>query len=452
VPVHAARRSLLPLIMLCGALALALLAPGSAGAAHQSAAAKLAVKAQRQAERAERREARETQHAQLRSARKAANEARRSERQSEREERRAARQAERDSASGAPSSTETPSGAVGSEEGQHEAPPTGVKTQSATTPASGCSITALASAAQVTAGESVTLSGKLSCPVGVSAEGQEVTISQRDASTESGASASSLTPAGTATTTADGSYEFHTASLGTRSTFVLRAASTRQPARIVVRVGAAVTLAGSSASGSAVAMGAGRSAGGPTRMSFSGVVQPASAGVGVGLRVRYAGEEWRTVAIARTDAEGHYSFSHRFRFAGDVEVLTVSHPHGEQRTESAPLSYTIVQAQNPALTIQSSAAGAPVTQPPALTSPTLAATPPAGGAPTTTTISGVASAGANQTVTLLARTSAGRLAPVATVTADATGAYSFTVEPTQTTVYEVACDKQRSTQVRVEVS
>jgi hypothetical protein len=451
VPVYAARRSLLPLILLCGTLALALLTPGSAGAASQGAAAKLAIKTQRQAERDERREARETRHAQLRSARKAANETRRSERQSEREERRAARQAERaerDSASEAPSSTETPSGEAGSEEGQHGAPPSGVKTQSATTPASGCSITALTSAAQVTAGESVTLSGKLSCPAGVSAEGQEVTISQREASTESGASASSLTPAGTATTAADGSYEFHTASLGTRSTFVLRAASTRQPARIVVRVGAAVTLAGSSASGSAVAMGAGRSAGGPTRMSFSGVVQPVSAGVGVGLRVRYAGEEWRTVAITRTDAEGHYSFSHRFRFAGDVEVLTVSHPHGEQRTESTPLSYTIVQAQNPALTIQSSAA-APVTQPPAPASPTLDTTPPAGAA---TTISGVASAGANQTVTLLARTAAGRLAPVATVTADATGAYSFTVEPTQTTIYEVACGKQRSTQVRVEVS
>jgi hypothetical protein len=452
VPVHAARRSLLPLILLCGALALALLAPGPAAAAHPSAAAKLAVKAQRQAERAERREARETRHAQLRSARKAANEARRSERQSEREERRAARQAERDERNGtseAPSSSETPNGAAGSEEGQHEVPPAGLKTQSAAAPASGCSITALASAAQVTAGESVTLSGKLSCPAGVSVEGQEVTISQREASAESGASASSLTPAGTATTAADGSYEFHTASLGTRSTFVLRVPSTRQPARIVVRVGAAVTLAGSSASGSAVAMGAGRSAGGPTRMSFSGVVAPASAGVGVGLRVRYAGEEWRTVAIARTDAEGHYSFSHRFRFAGDVEVLTVSHPHGEQRTESTPLSYTIVQAQNPALTIQSSTA-APAPQPPTLASPTLATTPPAGGAPTT--ISGLASAGANQTVTLLARTSAGRLAPVATVTADANGAYSFTVEPTQTTIYEVSCGKQRSTQVRVGVS
>lgn len=457
MPVHAVRRSLLPLIVLCGALALALLAPVSAGATQANGAAKPVTKTQRQTERTERREAREAQHAQRRSARKAANEAQRSARQSEREERRATRQAERgarDSASEAPTSTSTeaPSGEAGSEEGKHEAPPTGVKTQPAATPTSGCSITAATGAAQVTAGESVTLSGELTCPAGVSVEGQEVTISQREASSEADSSGSSLASAGTATTAADGSYEFHTADLSGRSTFVLRAASTRHPARVVVRVSAGVTLAGSAASGAAVAMGAGKSAGGPTRMSFSGVVQPASPGVGVGLRVRYAGEEWRTVATAHTDAEGHYAFSHRFRYAGDVEVVTVAHPHGEQRTESAPLSYTIVQAQNPALTIQSSAAPA-ATPPTTPASPTLDAPIPA--TPTSTaptTISGVASDAANQTVTLLARTAAGRFAPVATVVADEAGAYSFTVEPTQTTIYEVSCGKARSTQVRVELS
>jgi hypothetical protein len=465
VPAHAARRSLMQIVVLCAALALALLAPGSAGA-HESAATKLAIKAQRQ---------------QRRDARKAANEAQRSARQSEREARRAVRQAERgDGSSEAPSTSEAPTGEVGAGE-THDAPPTGVKTQpattpgvktqTATTPASGCSVTAASSAAQVTSGEAVTLSGKLTCPAGVSVEGQEVTVSQREAASAAGGSASSLASAGTAATAAAGSYEFHTADLSGRSTFVLRVASARRPARVVVRVDAGVTLAGSAASGAAVPMGAGRSAGGPTRMSFSGTVQPAAPGIGVGLRVRYVGDEWRTVATAHTDAEGHYSFSHRFRYAGDVEVVTTAHPHGEQRTESTPLSYTIVQAQNPALTIESSAAPTAIA-PTAPTSPALDATPtptpatstPAAPTPTPTpaattptpaaptTISGVASNAANQTVTLLARTSAGRFAPVATVLADETGAYSFTVEPTQTTIYEVSCGKDRSTQVRVEVS
>ncbi len=464
MPAHASRRSLMQIIVLCAALALALLAPGSAGA-HESAATKLAIKAQRQ---------------QRRDARKAANEAQRSARQGGREARRAARQAERGDGSGeAPITSEAPTGEAGAG-ATREAPPTGAKTppttpigadtQSTATPASGCSITAASSAAQVTSGEAVTLSGKLTCPAGVSVEGQEVTVSQREAASTADSSASSLASAGTATTATDGSYEFHTADLSGRSTFVLRAASTRHPARVVVRVDAGVTLAGSAASGAAVPMGAGRSAGGPTRMSFSGTVQPAAAGIGVGLRVRYVGDEWRTVATAHTDAEGHYSFSHRFRYAGDVEVVTTAHPHGEQRTESTPLSYTIVQAQNPALTIQSSAAPTaiastaptspvldvtltPATSTPAATTTPGATTTPAAPTPASpTTISGVASDAANQTVTLLARTSAGRFAPVATVVADETGAYSFTVEPTQTTIYEVSCGKNRSTQVRVEVS
>src|ERR1700684_4461620 len=187
VPAHASRRSLMQVIVLCAALALALLAPGSAGA-HESAATKLAIKAQRQ---------------QRRDARKAANEAQRSARQSEREARRAARQAERGDGSGeAPITSEAPTGGVGAGE-THEAPPTGVKTQpattpgvktqTATTPASGCRVTAASSAAQITSGEAVTLSGKLTCPAGVSVEGQEVTVSQREAASAAGGSASSLT-------------------------------------------------------------------------------------------------------------------------------------------------------------------------------------------------------------------------------------------------------------------
>ncbi len=113
------------------------------------------------------------------------------------------------------------------------------------------------------------------------------------------------------------------------------------------------------------------------------------------------------------------------------------------------LSYTILQAQNPALTIESNTTTPPATEPPTLGAPALAATP-AGAAPTT--ISGVAAKAANQTVTLLARSQAGRFAPVATVTADATGAYSFTVDPSQTTIYEVSAGRERSTQVRVQGS
>jgi hypothetical protein len=344
-------------VLICAALALALLLPfsASAGAAGANASgSKQAIRAQRKADRLARHEARELQRTQRHDAKKAANEATRSERQAEREARRAARQAERadrSNATEAPSTTEPGSGeptpGENSQqpptEGSHEAPAAGTGTQPALTPRAGCSLTVAASAAQVVAGEAVTLSGKLSCPAGLDVAGREVTIEQREAAApgQAGASSTSLAPAGTATTAEDGSYEFHSAALTGRSTFVVRSARVRRRALVVVRVGAGMTLESTVATGAALALSSGKAAGGPTRLTFSGVVQPAAADIGVGLRVRYAGEEWRTVAFARTDTEGHYSFSHRFRVAGAVEVVTVAHPHGEQRTESTPLSYTI---------------------------------------------------------------------------------------------------------------
>jgi hypothetical protein len=434
---------------------LALLAPlgASAGAETARSAAKQELRAQARAEREARREARKEQRAEIRSARKATREAAHEERRAEREARRAAREqarVERYATSEAPageSSAQQPS-----ESGQGETAG-GSGAQTALTPRAGCTITAAASSAEVALGESVTLSGKLLCPAGIEVDGQPVTISEREmgASEEVGSTSSTLVPAGSTTIGEDGSYEFHSAALTGHTAFILRTPGARRAARVVVRVNAAITLEGPAASGSALAMSVARLDGGPTRRTFSGVVQPASEDLQVALRVRYGGEEWRTVAYTRTDAEGHYSFSHRFRFAGDVEVLTSARPRGDLLTRSQPILYTILQAQNPALTIQSSAPtpSTTSTQPPS-TDP--ASSPGSTSNAGATTISGVASGGANQTVTLLARDFEGSFAPVATTTTGAGGAYSFDVEPTQTTVYEVACARNRSTQVRVLVS
>ncbi|HEX4483608.1 MAG TPA: hypothetical protein VH081_07455 [Solirubrobacteraceae bacterium] len=370
-------------ILICAALALALLLPFSASASAAGASAsgsKQAIRAERKADRIARHEARELQRTQRHDAKKAANEATRSERQAEREARRAARQAERtersDASTTEPGSGETAPGETAPGENSQQAPtegsqevPAGSGAQPALTPRSGCSLTVAASAAQVVVGETVTLSGKLSCPAGLDVAGREVTIEQRQAAApgQAGASSTSLAPAGAATTAEDGSYEFHSAALTGRSTFVVRSAGVRQRALVIVRVGAGLTLESTVASGAALTLSTGKAAGGPTRLSFSGVVQPAAADIGVGLRVRYAGAAWRTVAFARTDADGHYSFSHRFRVSGAVEVATVAHPHGEQRTESTPLSYTIapaststpMPAQTPATPTPTSQEGSP---------------------------------------------------------------------------------------------
>ena len=151
------------------------------------------------------------------------------------------------------------------------------------------------------------------------------------------------------------------------------------------------------------------------------------------------GEPWRSP----TAADGSYSFEHRFRFTGQVSVRTSTRPRDEQLTRSEPLSYTITQAQNPALTIASVATTTP--------SPSPAATPQAQPIAAPTTIAGVASAPGCETVTLLGRPLGSRFAVLASVRADAaTGAYSFEVDPTQTTIYRVRCGSARSTIVRVE--
>ena len=410
MPVHL-RRSLQPTVLLCAALALTLFSPISASAsAGGGSAAKQALRAQKRAARQASHEARKQQRAEHRDAKKAAREVTRDERQAEREARRTARETERANRSSnadAPASTESTTGTpTPGETGEKapaetapEAPSSGTASPSPSPLAlrSGCTLT-VATAAAVTVGEAVTLTGKLSCPAGIDVADREVTIDQREASAPAGASvpastsastgtstpatspaptvSTSLAPVGTATTTEDGSYEFHSVSLTGRSTFVVHATGIRHPARVVVRVNAGVTLESSTATGSVLALSSGKAGAAADRLSFSGIVAPAAIGVGVGLRVRYAGGDWRTVAFAHTDAEGHYSFSHRFRSAGSVEVVTVAHPHGEQRTESAPLSYTISSPGTPA-----PGTSAPGTPTPSITAPTGASGGPVSSTP-----------------------------------------------------------------------
>jgi hypothetical protein len=402
-------------------------AAASASAGHPRPVSQSQQRAQARAERKLQREARKLQ-------RKAARQAQRSTRQAEREQRRATRASERAGRAGAAgSSAEAP---VQSEapapEGKGEAPKTDPQVAPSVV-AHGCSLTAEASATQVTVGETVTISGKLSCPTAGEAGEQVVTIYQRQAASATPA----LNVAGTATTEADGSYKLQSGELQGRSVFIVRSASVRHAARAVVLVNAGVSLQGPAASTASLPMGGGGAAGGRARQTFTGTIDPAEANRQVALRVRYADEEWRTVAFARTDDAGHFTFSHRFRFAGDVSVMAVARARGTQRTESPVLTYTVVQAQNPALTIQSS------------TAPLAPAIALAAGSPTT--ITGVATGAAHQTVTLLSLVSDGHFTPVTSVQTDESGAYTFTVQPTQTTIYKVSHANVRSAALRVQV-
>lgn len=386
----------------------------------------------------ESREARRIAHEVRRAAHEARREARQAERATRRrehEERRALHAAEREgrAVEGGEADVSNESAPV-----EVAAPPLASEPAPAEAHRGVCTLSAAASAAQVTAGEAVTISGKLTCPTVEAASGQEVTVYQHEA----GASSSTPTVVGTATTAADGSYEFHSAVLSMRSVFVVRTAGAAHQARVVVVVSADITLQGPAASGATLAIAGGRASGVSDRLRFSGVVKPAWAAKLLELRVQETDGRWRTVAFTRTDAEGNYTFSHSFRYAGEVSVMVVAHMRQERSTRSAPLTYIIAQAQNSALTIHA----APATLGPDTTTAADVASPtPA------TTITGVAAGAPGRPVVLLARElGSSRLVPVASATTDSTGAYSFTVNPTATTIYKVRCERTRSTVVRVQ--
>jgi hypothetical protein len=380
-------------------------------------------------------EAQRAAHEAARAAREAQRDARRTERaqaRREREELRAARAAER--AGTDPAQTEAVPGEGADEHPAPVAAPAGDPQHPA------CGLSAAPSAPSVTTGEAVTISGKLTCTTPEEASGQNVTVYLH----EPGGPPSARAIVGTVTTAEDGSYQFHSAALTARSTFVLLSAHAPRRARVEVQVDAGISLQGPAASGAALTMWNGHLARSANVADFSGTVDPQAAGTGVTLKVRYGDGAWRRVAVTQTDAQGNFSFHHRFRYAGAVSVIAVTRPRGERRTASAELDYTIVQAQNPALTIAQPAAAPPVLAP----APGQTAL-----APEPTTIAGIASAGAGQTVTLLSRAlGSANFTPVATTVSGAGGAYSFTVTPTATTFYEVASAKQHSTPVRVEVS
>ncbi len=276
-----------------------------------------------------------------------------------------------------------------------------------------CRVNLEASAQVVSADETVTLFGRVSCPAGTSEAGEQITIYQR-----AGAPRTALAALSTVTADVDGSYQLTTPPLTRKSVFVASAASGGK-ARTTIRVTPTVTLAGPAVAGAELATRGGR-AQAPNRFTFSGTVTPAGEGGHVALQSEYLGadERWHTIGRVRLDSEGRFSISRGFGSPGEVEVRVLSHVRGEVVAASEILTYEIAQAQNPQLTIQTSAD-------PAVSGGSVA-------------ITGVAAGATGQPLTLQARTRAGRFATVATGTSESAGAYSFAVTPLENTTYRVS--------------
>jgi hypothetical protein len=407
----------------------------SAGDVHRPVAhaAQSQQRAQARAIRRQERQTRRSERQARKQERQDARQAQRSERQAEREQRRASRASQGAEGSGA---THEPAGPLANNEGSSpeggSQPPKGAgEAQPLTAGHRQCALTAEASSAEIALGETVTISGKLSCPPGTDAGEQEVTVYGHQANGPAG-----LGVTLSATTAADGSYSLQSEPLNGRSVFYVHSPSVRGAIRVVVSVDGSVTLQGPATDGAALPMSTGKAAGGRRKEVFTGMIRPEEADRLVALRVRYGGGEWRTVAFARTDASGRFQLFHHFNFAGQVSVMASAHARGTARTQSQTITYSIAQAQDPAFTIQGSALSGALTEAP--------------GASGQTTITGVATRHPNEMLTLLSRTVGTPFTRVDTAKSDDTGAYTFTVEPTQAAIYEVAYRGAHSTQLLLE--
>lgn len=166
------------------------------------------------------------------------------------------------------------------------------------------------------------------------------------------------------------------------------------------------------------------------KVTFSGTVSPHTAGDAVILQRQNAtsGKGWHRIDRTHVRRGGRFSFRHTFRVPGDANVrVLVRATRRNKASVSDVLSYEISQAQNPALTLRSSANPLTVGQ--------------------STALSGTLQGGAGQAVNLFARTVGGRFTQVATTVADSSGNYSFVQVPLHSTLYRAQGGGKRSAQL-----
>jgi hypothetical protein len=273
-----------------------------------------------------------------------------------------------------------------------------------------CHVSIQVAPREITAGEPVTIFGRLRCRNQAAAAGQTVQFYYRTLG------GGGFTYVQSTTTGTQGFYQFQRAagSVETSRLWYVRSDGASSGVR-KIRVAAQVTLAGPP-EGTQITTG---TAG---KVTFTGTVNPADVGALVLLQRQNAttGNEWHKIDSGRVEPNGAFTIVHTFVVPGDANLRVVVRSAGRNApSASNVLTYEISQAQNPELTIVSSADPIIYGQ--------------------SVTISGVLAGGANMPVTLLAHTvHQGGFAPVAQATTNSSGAYTFAAQsPVNNTFYEV---------------
>ena len=291
----------------------------------------------------------------------------------------------------------------------------------------GCTID-LEAPAPVTAGDPASLLGHLSCPA-ADVAAQTVTFYQKVPHT------SGFVLAGTATTEADGAFQFAPSELHTNSIFYATADNLKSN-RTHLRITPAVTL-NAPAAGTQLFVGAARGQDGTSAgkaVTFTGTISPVGAGAVVALQREDGGDgRWHQVALGQVGAQGAYSITHVFHRAGKASIRVVVHFRGlDTRAASNPVAYQISRRQHEQLTIEASSQTISYGQ--------------------SVTIGGTVAGAISQPVTLLAQTSTGTFEPVAQSTTNGSGEYTFTASPVQDSRYRVTWETRSSVTQPVNVA
>jgi hypothetical protein len=202
-------------------------------------------------------------------------------------------------------------------------------------PGSACIVEPTATPSVLAVGAPFTMAGTLSCPAGVSAAEQTASLFQKTAGSHR------FTNVATATTEADGAFQFALPGLERDSVFYVRCDGVKSARTHVDATGPQVAINGP-ANGTPLLLGPGQTAGSRGVVTFTGTVDPADPGARVILQREYRGGAWRRIAAGTVDAEGGFSISHRFRRRGTVKVRALVRFRGVYaNTVSAPQTYQI---------------------------------------------------------------------------------------------------------------
>src|SRR4029077_2302960 len=199
---------------------------------------------------------------------------------------------------------------------------------------------------QITAGDPVTIFGKLTCRRHRGEAGAVVKLFHHLPGSFGYSYVQSTT------TDAAGFYEFTRADgvVDSNRSWAVSARGTHSVGKRI-RVAAQVTLSGP-------AEGTQLLTGHPNAVTFTGTVNPADVGARVILQRQNAatGSEWRRIDRGVVASGGTFSIMHTFIVPGDANLRVLVRSQGRNiPSTSNVLEYEISQAQNPALTINASA-------------------------------------------------------------------------------------------------